>query len=833
MRKTLLYLLVVCMAVTMQANPRTQLEALRLAKAHFTSRTDATTRSELSLNLVATSVGLLGNSQTRSSAEEAFYIYNNDADAFVIVSGDDRMKPILGYSDCGAFVVEELPPSILCWLQMYVQESTLLTNEAPTTATCLSLSRAAANYPTQVEPLLGDIQWNQDAPYNNDCPLYQQQRSVTGCVATAMAMAMRYHKYPLKGIGSHSYTSSSLKLKSSFDFGAQTFDWENMLPQYVGNAYTTEQAAAVSTLMKACGVAVDMDYAPSGSGAAGNIVPQSLIDYFGYDKNAQQLMRDYFSYRDWMEIIKKELSEKRPIIYNGSSKEVGHEFIFDGYDVQNMIHVNWGWSGHNNGYFEVSSLNPDSPGIGGGTSSGGGFVYSQSMTVGLQKPSDETKYRIGLVMNSLFTDIEEVKKGTKFLVNVSQMYNWGTTFVGRFGLALLREDQTILLTEVRQDKPLLTYWGYNNIDLIVTIPADIADGNYRLCAVAKGERSEQWEVIPAQQGFLSYYNAYVAGEQVTLTDTREVPTLEGTFSIKHTLYLNKSGDFTITLKNEGNSEYYGEAGVYFVPKDNPNGAGNSILDILSLNPGEEKTLVVNQQLSNSPYFSVKAGDYLMCGVFSGGEYLYPFTDFEEVTIHPAPEGTVALSLAKKLQLEKTVLPADEQLVLTAFITNSAGVYDQDLLAVFFREGEMSSNKMFRQNVFLEEGVSEVSMSTYPGLSMGNYTLSLRWLKNGTYAELGQIRFSVSTPTDIETEEVGRPFLVYPMPVSDFLNVRSTKELKRIEIMNLSGCLVKQSNLQAQAGTVSEIPVSDLASGYYVLLLYTEDGQLHREKFLKK
>ena len=73
-------------------------------------------------------------------------------------------------------------------------------------------------------------------------------------------------------------------------------------------------------------------------------------------------------------------------LYNGASKDVGHEFVFDGYDTQDMVHVNWGWGGVNNGYFEVASLNPSSPGIGGGTDIGGGFIYQQGMITGFQPP---------------------------------------------------------------------------------------------------------------------------------------------------------------------------------------------------------------------------------------------------------------------------------------------------------------------------------------------------------------------------------------------------------------------------------------------------------------
>ena len=91
-----------------------------------------------------------------------------------------------------------------------------------------------------------------------------------------------------------------------------------------------------------------------------------------------------------MDMVKKELNEKRPILYNGASKEVGHEFVLDGYDKNNLVHVNWGWGGMNNGYFEIASLEPTSPGIGGGSSMGGGYIFNQGMIIGMQPESEST-----------------------------------------------------------------------------------------------------------------------------------------------------------------------------------------------------------------------------------------------------------------------------------------------------------------------------------------------------------------------------------------------------------------------------------------------------------
>ena len=226
--------------------------------------------------------------------------------------------------------------------------------------------------------------------------------------------------FPVKGKGTHSYKTSS-GLECSFDYGSTTFSWNEMRSQYVGGNYTTEEANAVAELMHACGVAVDMEYSPSSSGAYSFKVGQALIDYFGYDENLGYVCRQYFTSEEWINMIKTELSERRPVLYNGASKDVGHEFVFDGYDSQDMVHVNWGWGGLNNGYFEVVSLDPSSPGIGGGTNLGGGFIYQQGMLIGLQPPIASSNYTSHFHLAKLEVSKEEVSKGEKFDLTVTDM----------------------------------------------------------------------------------------------------------------------------------------------------------------------------------------------------------------------------------------------------------------------------------------------------------------------------------------------------------------------------------------------------------------------------
>ena len=223
----------------------------------------------------------------------AWYVYNQGVEAFVLVSGDDRMPDILGYSTDGAFVVEGMPSNLRAWLENYTAWADAL--QVGRVAEAAPVSVVPEGYPESVAPLLGDISYDQLAPYNSLCPELDGEHCATGCMATAMATILSYWKYPERGTGSHSYTSATYGFPCSFDFGSTVFDWDNILPTYVEGEYTDEQAEAIATLMYACGVAVDMDYGPESGAFEVNLLA-GLVGYFGINPYAQLPSRSMLQY---------------------------------------------------------------------------------------------------------------------------------------------------------------------------------------------------------------------------------------------------------------------------------------------------------------------------------------------------------------------------------------------------------------------------------------------------------------------------------------------------------------------------------------------------------
>ena len=241
-----------------------------------------------------------------------------------------------------------------------------------------------------VNPLI-TTKWDQSPYYNDLCPYdnYYGQRTVTGCVATAMAQVVKYYNHPAVGTGSHSYSTSSYGTLYA-NFGGTQYDWNNM-PNQLSSSSSSTQKQAIATLMYHMGVSVEMSYGVAATGGSGAYVISSytngehcseyaLKHYFGYKTTAHGEMKNNYSDSQWKNMVKTELNASRPLIYAGFGNG-GHCFVCAGYDNNDRFYFNWGWSGQNDGYFSLSALNPGSGGAGGGSYS---FTNNQQAIFGLE-----------------------------------------------------------------------------------------------------------------------------------------------------------------------------------------------------------------------------------------------------------------------------------------------------------------------------------------------------------------------------------------------------------------------------------------------------------------
>nr|WP_303776642.1 C10 family peptidase [Bacteroides intestinalis] len=845
MRKLLLLSWLLLCSLMVWAAQRSSEDALSIARSFFMQSNSIATRNAADVQLVAVSSDLLNSTSTRSATNgNAFYIYNNAHSAYVIVSGDDCMKPVLGYSDNGSFITENLPVNILSWLEYYNAVYENIKNGKKVFAEPKLLIRKS--FPASISPLLGEINWNQDTPYNNACPMIQGQRSVTGCVATAMAMILKYYEYPAKGTGHYFYTSNGVQY--SFDYGNTTFDWNNMLPRYSGT-YTVEQADAVAQLMYACGVSVEMEYSPSSSGAYSFKVGQALIDYFGYDENLGYIYREYFTSEEWMNLIKKEISEGRPVLYNGASKDVGHEFVFDGYDTQDMVHVNWGWGGVNNGYFEVASLNPSSPGIGGGTDIGGGFIYQQGMITGFQPPVATSSYTSHFYLSKLEVSKNEVTKGENFDLTITEMYNMSTTFKnGQLGLIAEKDGKQSALWNISLGNVKPNFGTKGQTFSNITVPSTLTDGTYALYLATKDSRETAWSRVRGSYGSETQFILTISGNKCILAsfggDLNLKEDLDGSVESLHNLYSGRRGDFKMLLSNKSTtSDFYGLAGVLFITADEDaqliSLAGYTQLE---LRPGvENKEIKISGNLiSNLTEASkgIPAGDYFICPGVQWGEYVYAIGDkLTPVTVNKA-SGTSTL-IVENARLEAKQLQVGEKLKLLAdlSLSGTGNVYDKTLMAAIFAVGQGSTSNLHYTNVFIEKGQTfNLEMEIDPQIEEGNYYINLYKpeLLGGYGGDpLCRLYFSVGPATGIKDEITDKDeIIIYQQPVEDVLYIHTSNTAQMISIYNLSG---QELIRQKESGDKKEysIPVSGLSAGYYIVTLQSVNGNTYRSKFIKK
>jgi len=220
----------------------------------------------------------------------------------------------------------------------------------------------SAGIPSEVAPLCTDL-WHQDEPYHNFTPLIDDQHAKVGCVATSMAQIMYYYHYPEKGTGTHTYfDEKGCGDTLTADFSAHTYDWDYILDAYDTIGHSERQLQAIAQLHSDCGIAVDMRYGISDSGASSALIAHALYNYFGYSPSMRFIFRDFYRHDELHAILRNELANGRPIACGAHlSDGSGHAFIIDGYDTQGLYHINWGWGGWCNGYYNIDYMNPDQP----------------------------------------------------------------------------------------------------------------------------------------------------------------------------------------------------------------------------------------------------------------------------------------------------------------------------------------------------------------------------------------------------------------------------------------------------------------------------------------
>ena len=494
------------------------------------------------------------------------YAFNVEGGGYVIASADSRTLPVLGYSDKGSINPDNMPFNMRQWLKGYeaiiaqLPYSDYGNQEEPQSGK------------PAIEPLLA-TDWSQDWPYNLQCPVFdgtlnpdwEGQQGITGCVATSMAMLMKYHEWPKEPCAtipaytfSYSYDYETYDDMTLDALPPTTFDWDNMISEYEYTHSTKEQRNAVAELMRYCGQAVKMMYSPDLSGAYSPSVTMSLVKYFNYDNGARYHSRYHYTIDEWENLIYNELAAGRPIYYAGSGYDsygyYGHAFNCDGYDGNGMYHINWGWGGNHNGYFSLSVLNP--------YNEGGKFIwdmnfsFTQNVITGIQPPVEGSKVAPDVpVLDIDYTPMYFSDEG-KYQFEVTQMWLNEEYVTVEGAVCTMDEDGTLqpVATAVLEN----LYYTQSAFFEFYVDDLDLPEGVTKLYAAVRSPECgiNDWQMLTHQSKYL----------EVTCIDGKKTAVLKPELDVEIVdarvqWYITLGGSNFIVMQLKNNGEEY-SAEVY-------------------------------------------------------------------------------------------------------------------------------------------------------------------------------------------------------------------------------------------------------------------------------
>lgn len=513
-------------------------------------------------------------SKAKSGDEAYYYVFTAGENlGYTVVSGDDRLPAIVGYTESGGFDAQRMPDGLAAFMQQY---QNFVDNATDEQIACAVAFKAQAKHAT-VAPFMPE-KWNQLEPYNNKCPEYATGKTaVTGCVATAVAQILHYWSCTKNSPVSlqndiPEYTTDSYRIPmSAVNADEGMYDWANM-PDVYGGSETDAQNNAVAKLMLHVGCAVKMDYADT-SGA--NADAETFTKYFGMDKElVHELRRFDYDISQWDKILYDEIAAERPVYYTGStSKREGHAFVIHGYD-DGLYYVNWGWGGYCDGYFDITLLNPNSSDGAGASTAPDGYSVDNYMIVGIQPDNnvvDKEKYgqltsngftkEYGCLTDLAFSD-GKVTAHAYFT-----MYNFNQFELTKYvSLGYVDESGNVVnvATPKQIEFPAANEYGYANAkscDVAVSFAAQ--EGKVYGLRVIESSDNSTWAVSGVYRAQLEgiVVPVRVSGGEVSVIDYQSA--LAATISLDSESggYAGMTNMINVTVTNTGNREYYDKVQV--------------------------------------------------------------------------------------------------------------------------------------------------------------------------------------------------------------------------------------------------------------------------------
>lgn len=573
--KSLIFAVAALSVMTVSARNVSPDEALARINAQqenvVRSRAQASSNKDVKLTLKASyaSAGIV-------DSEAAVYIFSPaDNSSFVIAPADDAFPAVIGYGE-SSFDPSDMPPSMRYALDIMTRNI-----EASHSVTDDGESEALYAESWTAVPALIECRWNQHNPFNRYSPGASESASkpgLSGCVPTALAQVMYYHRWPQSSCsGKKTYTyrrPDGTTNTLSFDYDSYIIPWDKILPTYEEGKYTEEEADAVAKLVYACGVAVEAVYGDEETGAVFKKCVPALGEYFGFSKTMKMTYRNYVSEREFEELIYKSLANNMPVLFSGTNEAGGHTFVCDGYESDGFFHINWGWGDNCDGYYLLYLLNPDNKAFG-----QSGFNDSQNIITGVRPaaPGETDDYEPGYVSfnGDLVYDIFAEDQIETFQVvkdGAHDAFNNLTPFAIKAALALILVDENGVEKQLVDDiyTELLSGYGWPSFGYDGF--GDEAPGTYKVYTAYKLEGATEAKRMFCANGYRDHIiitvdqNGNVTSRYPDSSETEYPDLIASSFDKDGDVYPNTPKVYDMSFTNESSEkDYYGK--ISFIVED--------------------------------------------------------------------------------------------------------------------------------------------------------------------------------------------------------------------------------------------------------------------------
>lgn len=869
MKRAYIILIILLIKITVVSAPVDSIVAKKVALAFLSQESEIVMQGGVHLKMIKESE----NFKFLATPEiSEYYILNRENNkGFVIVSADDRAIPILGYANNGNFDLQKLPPNAKKWFESYKNEIRHListksqqSKEIDSIWSTLLYENTLQQKSTQeIAPLI-KTQWDQSPYYNTLCPFDRKnaERTVTGCVATAMAQVMKYWNYPKIGNGFHSYNHSKYGTLSA-SFGNTTYDWTNM-PNDLTSSSSSAEKSAIAKLMYHCGISVDMNYNISSEGGSGAYIisTQSPIlhcteyafkNYFGYKETLKGVEKSDYTNSQWANLLKTELNAGRPIVYAGFG-DGGHCFVCDGYDKNNYFHFNWGWSGYLDGYFVLSALNP---GAGGAGSGEGTYTAFQQAIIGIEPVKNQGGSTTDTTDLRLYSDIQVIPEQIQFKDNftiTTSVANYGTTiFKGEIGAAVFNEDY-VFVNFVETQNFDLSNGYYNEFSFEKSSNFTLVPGAYYVAIFIKST-TENWTIIgDGNYSNLKPFTIYYSDDIEVYSD----------FTIQEgKLIQGQNATVNVDITNDGNKTFIGKLRVNL---SNLDGTWAQDIQVYSETLGLEPNYHYIDGIDFTGNISVKPSTYLMEVSFqekgtsnwyyAGSKYnsnpIYVIVEAPTLTEDQYEENntkTLAYNLKFDFNGNNTIISTTGS---NFHIGNDIDFYKINLPEGFrYTISPVLNDKYNKTNnqTHTADAIFSISLNntnnwsetydTAPSSPIEIENGGILYFKvaphligsNGTYSLALNIQRGITNTNSEILNSFGVE--IYPNPANDQLFIKkSGNNIRHIQISDLNGRVKMSHYLKQNFNEIETIDISKLITGIYQIEIFSPTG-IETKRLIKK